>query len=327
MRIGWYFFNGTILLSSPSVIADNTQDAVSKYLERAFSAGVVLSDSEVASFGLNDFDPNQLFNLHNENIGSQDALELRQQLAVTSLPYTFQFDTDHSDLTQLVTTRLSVISSNNEVKVEKRPGQDSQQELIVGGMLGYGLDFHYDQHWTFTPRASVHLQYYRNEHQYRSEYTQQVVKPQLDGVLFNTDAYAVIFEPTLTIRYNQSMPWGHWRVSGSAHYFYGVGGGAANKGEIGHPEGWYLSNGIEVKRNLSNWSGSVQSIYATLKRIDIGGDPSHPLGTNYYYETSFGWLMTPPFQVPWVDNIGIGLSINYGSAIKGGSVVLFFNQD
>jgi hypothetical protein len=38
-------------------------------------------------------------------------------------------------------------------------------------------------------------------------------------------------------------------------------------------------------------------------------------------------LMTPPFKIDYVDNIGIGLSINYGSDLKGGSIVLFFNQD
>lgn len=37
--------------------------------------------------------------------------------------------------------------------------------------------------------------------------------------------------------------------------------------------------------------------------------------------------MTPPFKTQWVDNVGIGLSLNYGSALKGGSLVLFFNQD
>ncbi|CSC51951.1 Protein of uncharacterised function (DUF3233) [Vibrio cholerae] len=37
--------------------------------------------------------------------------------------------------------------------------------------------------------------------------------------------------------------------------------------------------------------------------------------------------MTPPFEMELVDNIGLGLTFNYGSAFKGGSIVLFFNQD
>ncbi len=319
MRCSW-------LLLCPVICAAQSYDPVEKYLERAFSVGVVLSDSEVVSFGLHDFDPNELFNLHNDNIGSEDALELRQQLAVTSLPYTFRFDTFDPKLTQLVTTRFSIISSDNSVKVEKHPGRDSQQELILGGMLGYGLDYQYDPHWSFTPTLGVHFQYYHNEHQYLSEYSQQQIKPQLEGVLYNTDAYAVTFEPAISVKYKQELPWGIWRFNSAAHYFYGFGGGAANDGNVGNPEGWYLSNGIELLRPLSNWSGSVQSLYATLRRVDIGGDPSHPIGANYYYETSFGWLMTPPISLSWVENLGLGISINYGSAIKGGSVVLFFNQ-
>ncbi|WP_244249518.1 Solitary outer membrane autotransporter beta-barrel domain, partial [Vibrio fluvialis] len=54
---------------------------------------------------------------------------------------------------------------------------------------------------------------------------------------------------------------------------------------------------------------------------------NQPLGTSMYYEASVGWLMTPPFEISFIDNIGIGLAFNYGSAFKGGSIVLFFNQD
>lgn len=61
--------------------------------------------------------------------------------------------------------------------------------------------------------------------------------------------------------------------------------------------------------------------------MDVGSDIQQPLGTSMYYEASVGWLMTPPFEISFIDNIGIGLSLNYGSAFKGGSIVLFFNQD
>ncbi|HIF8937804.1 TPA: Solitary outer membrane autotransporter beta-barrel domain, partial [Vibrio cholerae] len=61
--------------------------------------------------------------------------------------------------------------------------------------------------------------------------------------------------------------------------------------------------------------------------VDVGSTPQEPLGTSNYYEASFGWLMTPPFEMELVDNIGLGLTFNYGSAFKGGSIVLFFNQD
>ncbi len=303
-----------------------TLKSAEKYLERAFSVGVVLSDAEVASFGFHDFDPNEAFNLHNDNIGSEDSLELRQQLAVTALPYTFDLPELRFDIHPQLLTRFSIISADNSVKITDHPNKDAQQELILGGMIGYRTRVDYDEHWSITSSLGAHLQYYRNQHQYRSRYSQQFIKPLLDGVVFNTDAYALTLEPSLMLKYQRSQRWGEWNVSSSAHYFYGFGMGEANDGRVGNPEGWYLANGIQVTYPLMEWSSSIQSLYASLRRVDIGGDPSHPLGTNYYYESSLGWLLTPPFHSSWIDNLGIGLSINYGSVIKGGSIVLFFNQ-
>jgi len=40
-----------------------------------------------------------------------------------------------------------------------------------------------------------------------------------------------------------------------------------------------------------------------------------------------GWLITPWFKSSWIENVGVGLTINYGSSLRGGSLVLFFNQD
>jgi hypothetical protein len=68
-------------------------------------------------------------------------------------------------------------------------------------------------------------------------------------------------------------------------------------------------------------------MYSSVKRIDVGGDTSVPLGTHSYYEASLGWLLDPDLLNDWVDNVGIGFTINYGSTLKGGSLVVFFNQD
>ncbi len=313
------------IIVAPAVAA--SYPPAEKYLERALSTGIILSDSEVLSFGLHDFDPNELFNIHNDNIGSEEALQLRQQLAVTSLPYTFELNDRSNQIQHQITTRFSFLSGDNSVRIRQHPQRDKQDQLIVGAMSGYQLRYQADSHWSLTPGLAAHLQYYRNHHEYRSELSRRLVKPILDGVIYNTDAYAITLEPTIKIKYQANESWGKWNLNSTAHYFYGFGWGNANDGDVGNPEGWYLSNGVEAMYHLKEWSGSVHSLYGTLRRVDIGGDPSQPFGTNYYYESSFGWLMDSPFLHRWIDNIGLGLSINYGSAIKGGSIVLFFNQD
>ena len=87
-----------------------------------------------------------------------------------------------------------------------------------------------------------------------------------------------------------------------------------------------MVNGLKANYRLANWFGYIPSAYTSVKRIDLSGDPVASLGTDKYYELSLGVLLTPPILRDFVDNVGIGISINYGSALKGGSLVLFFNE-
>lgn len=57
-------------------------------------------------------------------------------------------------------------------------------------------------------------------------------------------------------------------------------------------------------------------MYSSIKRIDIGGDTVKSMGTTSYYEGSVGWLLNPNLFNEWVDNVGIGFTINYGSSLK-----------
>ena len=90
-----------------------------------------------------------------------------------------------------------------------------------------------------------------------------------------------------------------------------------------------VGTGSTASKSSTDWLfGKIwsQSFYTSFNRVDIGGDTKKPLNTDHYYEASMGWLMTPPVKIPFVVNIGVGMSLNYGSAFKGGSLVLFFNQ-
>ncbi|WP_260261875.1 Solitary outer membrane autotransporter beta-barrel domain [Vibrio intestinalis] len=300
---------------------------VQTYLEQAFSAAIVMTNSDVVTLGVHDFDPNEWFNLSNENIGSQESIELRQQFAVSALPYTIDLSDEDAVHKSQIFMRLSALISRQDVEIYDGIEDDYQRETVAGGYLAYRYQYKANDNWTITPGLGLHLQYFRNDHDYRSDVTKQYFQPFLDGLMFNTSAWAASVEPHIEFKYNEETEWGSWNASSSSHYFYGHGWGDANYGQVGNPEGWYIANGVEAFYNVTRWGKSVQSIYSSLRRIDLGGDSENPFGTHYYYETSVGWLMTPPFKSDWIDNIGIGLNINYGSKLKGGSIVLFFNQD
>ena len=315
-----------VLIWSSPLAASQGIPAVQDYLEQAFSAAIVLTDSDVFTVGVHDFDPNEWFNLDNEDIGSQDSVKLRQQIAVSTLPYTFELSDDEAMHKHQIFTRFSILGSRQDFEILPNEAQDYQHEIVLGAFTAYRYKYRLSDHWTLTPGIGLHLQYFKNEHEYRSDFSNDFVKPAFDKVIFNTDAWAASVEPHAELKYTKPTEWGNWHVTSSFHYFYGEGWGEANFGDVGNPEGWYYANGIEAYYNVSKWGRSIQSLYSSLRRIDVGGDTIGLLGTRHYYEGSVGWLMTPPFESDWIDNVGIGLNINYGSNLKGGSIVLFFNQ-
>ncbi|EKO3950627.1 Solitary outer membrane autotransporter beta-barrel domain [Vibrio fluvialis] len=300
--------------------------SIQNFLENSFAATIVLSDSDVFTVGISDFDPNKLLNTDNEEWGTEESLDNRKKYAVSTLPYTFELSEADAINQHSILLRLSGMVSEETVQFAPDEPKDDFRQVIVDLYAAYRFKHNFDEHWSFEPGFGAHLLRYENSMDYNSPTGQQIA-PFLDNLLFNTTAWANVYEPHFKVKYKSEESWGRWQVSSSWHYFYGYGWGEANEGDIGHPEGWYIANGITAAYDFSQLGRSVQSIYSSLKRVDVGGDINQPLGTSMYYEASVGWLMTPPFEISFIDNIGIGLALNYGSAFKGGSIVLFFNQD
>ncbi|WP_295890981.1 Solitary outer membrane autotransporter beta-barrel domain [uncultured Vibrio sp.] len=314
-----------LLLLSTSANATSSSKLFQNELQQRFASAVILMDSDVFTFGIHDFDPNDWFNLENEEIGTEESVSLRNRIQVTTLPYTIDLSNDEDIHKHSVMFRLSGLVSEKRIKINNLESGDLNKDRIIAGYAAYKYKHAINEKWSVEPAFAVHLMHYDNEFDYRSDILTNA-KPLLDGVYLNTSAWSLIYEPTINFKYERKKPWGSWHIESKWHYFYGHGWGQANYGEIGNTEGWYVANGIQSIYNFDKWGKAVQSMYTRFSRIDLGADIQQPLGTNYYYEASIGWLMTPPFDTDWVDNVGIGLNFNYGSALKGGSIVLFFNQ-
>ncbi|HHF0482500.1 MULTISPECIES: Solitary outer membrane autotransporter beta-barrel domain [Vibrio] len=318
----------TLSLFSLCSKANSIQDQIQKEYERNFAIGIVLSDSDVFTVGFHDFDPNEYFNIDNEDIGTQDSVDLRKKIAVSTLPFSFDlFEQEGIQTHYLLNGRVYALSTEQDVYVDQK-GQipDKSKELVMGGYIEFAGEKHLTDKLTLSGAIGSHLMYYQNDYSYRSNALNDL-KPFLEGVYLNTSAWAVVGEVNTKLKYLEHESWGKWYLWSAPHYFYGTGWGKANNGDIGNPEGWYWVNGIKVFYDFTHIGDTVQSVYSSFNRVDIGGDTRKPMNTVHYYEASVGWLMTPPFDSDWIDNIGIGLTINYGSALKGGSLVLFFNQD
>lgn len=317
----------TMSLISIVVHANPVQKTLQKEFERNFATAIVLSDSDVFTLGFHDFDPNKYLNIDNEDIGTQDSVDLRKQIALSTLPYHLSLTDDDKSSTQYnLKGRLYALGVDQDVTVNDDKKPDRNKDLILGAYTEVERQRRLTNHLTLSTAAGAHLMYYRNEYDYRSDALDNL-KPYIEGVFLNTDAWALVGELNAELKYSESVNWGKWYVWSSPHYFYGTGWGDGNNGDVGNPEGWYWVNGVKLFYDFTKVGRTVQSVYTSFNRVDVGGDTSKPMNTSHYYEASVGWLMTPPFKSDWIDNVGLGLTINYGSALKGGSLVLFFNQE
>lgn len=322
------FLVTVVLLLSPNTRAD---DVLQKFLEENFALSVLLSDSEAISFGFQDFDPNQ-FLTNNENIGSQESLELRKQISIYTIPYTLELDDfslpNSKKLHQNLTFVGSYLKTKRDVDFDANidPRKDTSREETFTLASKYWVSYPLTDDWSFNTSIGTNLMYFRNDYTYRNVISSSV-REELDGNAFNTDAWAVTFKPTAELHYSRDHDWGHWEAFTEMKYFYGFGWGEANGGNIGNPEGWYWINGVKGFYDIAHWGGYGQTLYSSIRRIDIGADLQRPMGTTKYYEWSLGWLVSPPFLKDYVDNIGLGININYGSSLKGGTLVLLINED
>lgn len=62
--------------------------SIQNFLENSFAATIVLSDSDVFTVGISDFDPNELLNTNNEDWGTEDSIDNRKKYAISTIPYT-----------------------------------------------------------------------------------------------------------------------------------------------------------------------------------------------------------------------------------------------
>jgi hypothetical protein len=295
--------------------------------EEAFAMSLVLSDSNMITFGIADFNPNNYFESDNENIGSSESVELRSKMKVYSLPYTFDLTEDPDSLwSHEITLRASYVNTNIDVKFKDKSSPDSDLDEVFGFYAEYAQNYEFYEDWTISFGNALHLMHYKNTHLYNSSFSQSLA-PALNGTFYNVSSNTFMIEPKITFEYKNETDWGEWRFNNSYHYAFGQGfGGSSNVSSDVSPEVWRFVNSIQLRYNMAHWNRFAQVLYLKGKRVDLGGDVNNPLGTDYYYEFNIAWLIDTRKWISLVDNVGIGFTFNVGSALRGGSIVLFYDE-
>ncbi len=316
----------SLYLACASDASAQSFDDISKFLEQSFAYTIVMSDSDVFTVGFADFNPNNLFNTDYDELGTDESVENRKKYGIFTIPLSFRLNDEDDTNKHELFIRFSGLATEESLRwTDDQAVDDNLRQTVLDMFIAYRYEYELSDHWLIEPSIGNHLMYYQNTMTYNSA-TGKLIQPILDELIFNTSAWANIYEPHIKLSYYREEVWGKWILFSSGHYFYGFGWGDANSGDIGNPEGWYIANGATAIYDFSQFGESVQSVYSTVRRVDVGSDAVANLGTSFYYEATLGWLMTTPFDINFIDNVGVGLTVNYGSAFKGGSLVFFFNQ-
>lgn len=318
-----YINCAVVLISSPHVKASSLQNDIADILSQRFSATVLLTDSDAIEFGVGSFNPNDYVNINNDNLGSAQALAERRNKSLYLLPYTHRVASTNANASHLWFFKAYSLRTRSEFSLfDNTANNDVLDESVLGLAVGYGYRYSLNDNFNITPKLSSHLMHYTNRFSANSVQS-EIVEVFFEGSLFNTSAWSNVYEPSIGFEYDMLTVWGNWMFTSTWSYFYGFTWGEANNGKISDPHGWYVTNQVTWRYDV--FDGSTTP-FVGFKRVDLSSALRSELSTEHYYETSFGWLFNRPTDLDWIDNIGIGINLNYGSSLRGGSISLYYNK-
>ncbi|WP_394227640.1 Solitary outer membrane autotransporter beta-barrel domain [Pseudoalteromonas spongiae] len=294
--------------------------SVKKAYEESFASSVVLSDSDVVRFGFGNFDPVNILEQLGDDAGDK-SVDLRTQLKVFALPYTYTLDEDSR-----INTHFSYISQSQEILLDDVTIPDDSHDQIFTAYADYETALYRYDNWLLEGSIGAHVMHYDNIHDYNSPES-RAAKAEVEGIYFNTTANSVLTDMGLTLSRRKASRWGHWLVKSSYNHFFGKGFGGDDATRDSTPSGWYFANSVRATIKLDQKLKHTESIYLKFQRVDLGGDARSAFSTGHYYEYGGGLLIDTRPWTSWFDNIGIGLHYNEGSVLSGGSIVIYFNEE
>lgn len=321
----------TLFASTLAQALTPLEQAVQSSFSGTFATAALLSDDDVIKFGVWDFNPNEYINTDNENLGSAESTELRQSLRQFNLPLRFRLS--EYDPADRQPDRLSLIAKLAYLDVEREqrlvPSPESAEDEIYHQVASAGVGLGYlrslDEHWDVTLKAYATWMRYHNEIDFNTTES-RLLASFLDDLISNLDLDLMMLEPAAGIHYNWGSQATRYRLFTNVHYMKG---NAINADIDAHkikPEAWYWSNGFVLQKPLTEgWAG--HSVWFRISRTDMGGALEGAFESMHYYEAGVAWLMDTPDSWRFIRNLGVGVNLNYGSDLRGGTLIFLYNFD
>lgn len=315
--------------AAPSQAATPLDRAVRLSLAENYVTAALLTGGNAVRFGFWDFDPNNYIGFEDEDLGSLEAQELRQRLTTMSIPYTWSRPLGEDSNTLVLGVKAAYLGQQQETRLVS-PNQRVEDRIdgsVTTLSLGGEVRHRVNDHVGLAAGMNLLWQRYRNDTDFNTPES-QALAPLADGLITNYRANAWQAEPHVRATWFVDGRGAELKLISDFHYMHGR---TYDTGESAHdvqPEAWYWTNGARWRHPFVTRILPGQNVWLQASRYDLGGDLDGPLGNHYYYEAGVGWLLDLRKRgIPFVDNVGIGINLNYGSVLRGGTLILLFNEE
>lgn len=291
---------------------------------------IVLTDANLISLGIVDFNPNSLVDLSeigDINVGDEETLRRRSQLK----SYTVPWESDDVQLTpqwtRSVGVRFSYVSATDSIEgIDDRTLQSPLEDtsyLLAGE---YRWKYKINQNWNLALGLGGQFLWLENSLKYQDPLLESF-SSLIDNAFVNTSYGALMFDPNAELTY-ASQWYGHkWEFISSLRYAVGRTVFTDDGAQAVSPQVGRFSNAFVFHYQLPNAWDNRNELRMLIKRVDLTGDVVDPMGTRDYYELGAGWIIETPSLSSWLDNIGVGITLNINSGLSGGGIVLLLNEE
>lgn len=298
----------------------DSSELTENHVEAVLASSLILTDSEAITFGILSFDPAAYIPLGEGEDISEATIERRRSVTTRTLPTRWQLSEDDARLKTYLKASVSYLRYERNILADNFANSTTSRskDSVYGGYVSNDWSYEISDQWKSHAGAGIHLLRYKNRNQDGS--------PALQDMLLESGATALVGEfKTRLVYANEDSPL-PWEFQSSYSYYHGRTVGSDSLENV-EPETWSWSNGIVAHWHLSPLQGIPNQLRLHARRIGVGGDVTDTFNTHSYYQFGVGWLFDTHKHVSWLDNIGLSVSANIGSALGGGSIALLYNEE
>ncbi|MCE9680521.1 Solitary outer membrane autotransporter beta-barrel domain [Shewanella sp. AS1] len=317
------------LSSRANAIDPILRKAIKQKVTGDFTSAIVLTDANLISLGVVDFNPNAIVDLDdlgNVNAGDDDSLKRRSQLK----SYTVPWESDEMDLTDdwqgAYAVRFSYVHAKDHIKgINDETISSPLEDTSYLFASEFKWKYQISDNWKVVLGAGGQLIWQDNSLIYNDPVLRQV-KPLFDDALVNTSLGAIMIDPNAEFTYTSEL-FGHkWEYISTLRFAIGRTVMTDNGAQSVSPQVGRWSNAFLFHYELPSVWDKANEVRFLVKRVDLTGDVIQSIGTDNYYEFGAGWVIETSSLVSWLSSIGLGITININSGLSGGGIVLLLNE-